>query len=72
MTEYFDGVKLWNGDTDEMKKEKHYKHGPLGCKVDDLNPANAVHYCSICGAIGTYDELKKIKCSAIKKLIKEL
>jgi hypothetical protein len=70
MTEHFDNAKLWNGD--KAQKEKHYEHGPLGVKVDDLNPANAEHYCSICGATGTYAELRKIKCSKIKKLTKGL
>jgi hypothetical protein len=51
---------------------KKHKHGPLGCKVDDLNPANAEHYCASCGAEGTYAELAKIPCKRIRHKVKQI
>ena len=55
-----------------MTAEKHYKHGPLGCHVDDLNPAYAEHYCWDCGAEGTMAQLAKIKCTPIRNKIKKI
>ena len=52
--------------------DKNYKHGPLGCHVDDLNPAYAEHYCSVCGATGTYSELSQIRCKPIVNKIKKI
>ena len=53
-------------------KDKNYQHGPLGCQVDDINPAYAEHYCSWCGATGTVSELSQIKCRPIVNKIKQI
>lgn len=53
-------------------EDKNYQHGPLGVQVDDVNPAYAEHYCSVCGAIGTVSELSQIKCRPIANKIKQI